>query len=76
VQEHQTTLPQIKAMLAESGLTFIGFEFDPMTGRCVADAFATAGTLMADLDAWDAFERRHPDTFRGMYQFWRQKLKG
>jgi hypothetical protein len=28
---------------------------------------------MTDLAAWDAFERQHPGTFSGMYQFWVQK---
>ena len=32
-----------------------------------------ADTTMTDLAAWDAFEREHPSTFSGMYQFWVQK---
>ena len=28
---------------------------------------------MTDLASWDAFEREHPSTFSGMYQFWVQK---
>jgi len=28
---------------------------------------------MSDLECWDAFERDHPDTFGGMYQFWCQR---
>ena len=68
------TLPQIKAMLAEHGLRFIGFEFDPLTARRAAEALAANGESMADLDAWNEFEQRDPATFRGMYQFWSQKL--
>jgi len=74
VQEQQMTLPQIKAMLAEHGLRFIGFEFDPLTARRAAEALAANGESMADLDAWNEFEQRNPATFRGMYQFWSQKL--
>ena len=29
-----------------------------------------------DLDLWDEFEGKHPDTFAGMYQFWCQKGEG
>ncbi len=28
---------------------------------------------MTDLASWDAFERDHPGTFSGMYQFWVQR---
>jgi hypothetical protein len=28
---------------------------------------------MTDLACWDTFEREHPHTFAGMYQFWVQK---
>jgi 2-polyprenyl-3-methyl-5-hydroxy-6-metoxy-1,4-benzoquinol methylase len=74
VQEQQMTLPQIKEMLAGNGLRFIGFAFDPLTARRVNEAFAAEGKSPADLDAWDSFEQRNPDMFRGMYQFWTQKL--
>ena len=74
VQEHQMTLPQIKAMLAYNGLRFIGFEFNPATARRVAEALVGSNKSTADLDAWDAFEQRNPGTFRSMYQFWSQKL--
>ena len=67
------TIPQIKALLADNGLRFIGFAFDPMRARHYADLFAQAGASPADLDAWHAFETRNPDTFLGMYQFWVQK---
>jgi SAM-dependent methyltransferase/tetratricopeptide (TPR) repeat protein len=74
VQEQQMTLPQIKAMLPEHGLRFIGFEFDPASRRRTASAFAAADKSLSDLDAWNEFEQHHPDTFGGMYQFWSQKL--
>jgi 2-polyprenyl-3-methyl-5-hydroxy-6-metoxy-1,4-benzoquinol methylase len=74
VQEQQMTVPQIKAMLADNGLRFIGFEFDPRTARNVSGDFGATGKSMTDLDAWNEFEQRNPHTFRGMYQFWSQKL--
>jgi 2-polyprenyl-3-methyl-5-hydroxy-6-metoxy-1,4-benzoquinol methylase len=73
VQEHETTLPQIAAMLARVGLRFLGFTFDPASAQHYAAAFAQAGKSGSDLDAWHAFETAYPATFVGMYQFWAQK---
>ena len=38
VQEHQMTLPEIKAFLAENGLQFTGFVLDPATAAAVRGA--------------------------------------
>ena len=73
VQEHQLTVAQLKAMLAGTGLRFIGFAFDPARARQYAAQFAQSGRSPTDLDAWHAFETQNPDTFAGMYQFWVQK---
>ena len=73
VQEHQLTIPQIKALLAENGLRFIGFAFDPMRARHYASLFAQSGKSSADLDAWHEFETQNPATFSDMYQFWVHK---
>jgi 2-polyprenyl-3-methyl-5-hydroxy-6-metoxy-1,4-benzoquinol methylase len=73
VQEHQMTIAQIKSLLAENGLRFVGFAFDPMRARHYAAAFAQAGRPISSLDAWQEFEALYPDTFLGMYQFWVQK---
>ena len=73
VQEHQLTIAQLKAMLAGTGLRFIGFAFDPVRARQYAAQFAQSGRSPTDLDAWHAFETQNPDTFAGMYQFWVQK---
>jgi len=51
-------------MLRSLRLQFTGFEF--------ADSGMTLARYAGDpldLDAWHAFEREHPDTFAGMYQF-------
>jgi SAM-dependent methyltransferase len=72
VQEHRLTIPQIAGFLAANGLEFVAFEVDP----AVASQYRTkypADTAMTDLASWDAFEREHPSTFSGMYQFWVQK---
>ena len=73
VQEQQLTIPQIKSLLADNALRFLGFAFDPMRARHYAGLFAQAGKSPIDLDAWQEFETRNTDTFAGMYQFWVQK---
>jgi tetratricopeptide (TPR) repeat protein/SAM-dependent methyltransferase len=72
VQEHRFTLPQIAAFLTESSLAFVGFELDPFTPGRYLSRFPH-DPAMSDLASWDAYEREHPMTFAGMYQFWVQK---
>ncbi len=70
VQEHQFSIPQIAAFLAEAGFTFLGFETPARTSyvrRFPDDRAAT------DLANWAAFEAENPSTFATMYQFWIQK---
>lgn len=70
VQEHQFSIPQIAAFLAEAGFTFLGFETPARTSyvrRFPDDRTAT------DLANWAAFEAENPSTFATMYQFWIQK---
>lgn len=72
VQEHCLTIPEIKAFLAETGLSFIGFEID---AGVLADYWQRfpEDRAAVRLDNWAAFEADHPDTFMEMYQFWVQK---
>lgn len=72
VQEHRLALPEIHRFLGETGLRFLGFEL----GRDVLARYAARfpeDRTLTDLLSWDAFEREHPRTFLGMYQFWVQK---
>src|SRR5262245_23699748 len=71
VQEHRTTLPEIKADLAAHGFTFVGFEVDGAARRRYAERFP-GDLAMTDLDRWHALETEHPLVFVGMYQFWAQ----
>jgi 2-polyprenyl-3-methyl-5-hydroxy-6-metoxy-1,4-benzoquinol methylase len=71
-QEHRTSLPEIKAAIAENGLAFLGFEIDPFVRRQYAAAFP-GDVRMIDLDNWHAFETERPLSFARMYQFWAQK---
>jgi hypothetical protein len=68
VQEHRTTLPQIKSFLATNGLAFGGFFVDATTRARFAAHFPQPQAAL-DLDRWHAFETEAPDTFAGMYQF-------
>jgi tetratricopeptide (TPR) repeat protein len=73
VQEHQLTIPQIKAFLADTNLAFLGFSNPP------AQAYRARfpdDPAMTNLDHWHTFETENPLTFVNMYQFWVQKPGG
>ncbi len=72
VQEHRTTLPQLKDILARLGLNFIGFMLDPDTAAAYTSRFPD-DPARTNLDHWHAFETARSDTFSHMYQFWVQK---
>lgn len=75
VHEVRTTIPEIKAFLADNGLRFVGFDFGALEGQEHYRAlFARNGWSLSDLDRWDAFERESPQMFAGMYVFWVQKI--
>ena len=72
VQEHRTTLPELKRWFAELDVDFLGFSLDPGVIRQYKSRFP-GDTTLTDLDCWNSFEIENPDTFGGMYQFWIQK---
>jgi hypothetical protein len=67
------TLPEIESFLHENGLQFLGFELDPGVLVRYRMQFPDDRAMTA-LECWHAFERENPDTFRGMYQFFVQKM--
>ena len=72
VCEHRFSIPQIKDYLSQLGLRFCGFE-----EMEIVEEFMKLYTKKSDiynLSKWDLYERAHPKTFRGMYQFWCQKI--
>ena len=71
-QEHHFSLPQIKKCLREVGLEFSGFEGTDL----ISDFREIYGqqTDIRDLSLWNEYERRNPQAFIGMYQFWCEKL--
>src|SRR5262249_15212922 len=64
--EHTFTIPEIAALLTESGLTFLGFELDADVLDKFRRQYPAPGAL-TDLDCWNAFETANPQTFRHMY---------
>ena len=73
VQEHRTSIPEIKAFLAAHNLAFLGFD-TPARGAYAS--LHPEDPAQTDLDRWHAFEQKNPATFAGMYQFWVQKPAG
>lgn len=69
-QEHRFTLAQIRSVLDSLGLNFLRFDVPNAAGYRLRFPDDPA---MTSLDNWEAYERDHPDTFSGMYQFWLQK---
>jgi SAM-dependent methyltransferase len=75
VQEHQLTLPVIADWLRLLGLTLVGLDV-PAPVRAAYRRRYPEDRPATDLGRWHAFETDHPNTFRGMYQFWLQRAKG
>ena len=71
VQEHCFTIPKIKNCLDELGLEFCGFE-DKDTILNFKNFYRNEADIY-DLELWHQYEKNHPYTFSGMYQFWCQK---
>ncbi len=69
VQEHRFTIPQIAALIDDTGLEFLGFTVNGDVRRRFKTRFP-ADRDLADLQLWDAFEADNPTTFINMYQFW------
>ncbi len=72
VQEHRLSIPEIAGFLSVERLTFLGFDLPTAVARSYRARFPH-DLGMTDFQHWDQFERDHPDTFSGMYQFWVQK---
>lgn len=72
-QERRCTIPQIQAFLEENELEFLGFRM----GDKILNQFRARFSRQSeyDLRCWHEFEIEHPDTFRGMYEFWIQKKR-
>lgn len=74
VQEHRFTLPQIQSALKDLKLKFLGFEMQDQKAVQAFRGDHPNPRDLASLALWHEFELTNPDTFRGMYQFWCQKI--
>lgn len=69
-QEHRYTPQQLRALLDNAGLEFLGFEFtSPKALTQYRSRFPNEPTAV-DLDNWAAMERKNPDLFANCYRFW------
>ena len=71
VEEHRYRLSQVKAMAESLGLKPLGLAVPGPVARAFHARFGAARAN--DLDAWDEYERAHPETFSGMYVLWLRK---
>ena len=74
VQEQCFTLPQIRDILDELGLVFMGFAFSNENIKDKFKSFHPNKSSLYDLNIWHKYEQANPRLFAGMYQFWVQKI--
>ena len=74
IQEHRFTLLQIEAALNNLGLKFLGFELKQSWVKSKFFKLYPEKNTKASLSLWHQFEIKYPNAFRGMYQFWVQKI--
>ena len=72
VQEHRFTTESLQELLAAEALIFCGFLLPETVKKNYQQQFP-ADTDMTSLANWGDFEKQHPPTFGGMYQFWAHK---
>ena len=72
VKEHCFTIPGIEDCLDKLGLKFCGFEGQDLITRFTRTY--GEGADIHDTDLWHKLEKKEPDTFENMYQFWCQKV--
>ena len=72
VQEHNFDLLEIKTILNDLNLYFLGFQFG---NKFMKEKFMEIYQKENDiysLDKWNSFEQMYPDTFISMYDMWLQ----
>lgn len=70
VHEICITIPQLKQMLDELVLEFVGFELDYAESKSLYRRDYPGDPAMVSLENWSEFENRHPTTFENCYRFW------
>ena len=69
VQEHRLTINQLKETLNNNKLEFLGFLLEKPV-KSLYKQYFPQDKKQNNLENWAKFEEKHPNTFRGMYQFW------
>ncbi len=72
VQEHRFSIPQIREFVTARSYPSSALNCMPASFG-ITSRTHPADRAMTDLASWDAYERVHPETFAGMYQFWCQR---
>jgi len=75
IQEHRFTLPEIEIALQQLGLQFLGFELGHNQTVNKFKQLYPNDKAIFSLSDWHQFECQYPHTFRGMYQFWVQRIE-
>ncbi|MDX2222700.1 MAG: class I SAM-dependent methyltransferase, partial [Rhodospirillaceae bacterium] len=73
VQELRFTPRGLKDLLSGAGLEFLGFVPSPGLDLAAYLGENPGDPAGRDLDRWDDFERRRPDSFAHMFVFWCRK---
>tara|TARA_Y100001968_G_C18995940_1_gene543607 strand:- start:142 stop:636 length:495 start_codon:yes stop_codon:yes gene_type:complete len=69
VQEHRFTIEQLSETFKSNQLKFLGF-FLPQPVKSLYNNYFPEDKKQTNLQNWAQFEKKHPSTFRAMYQFW------
>ncbi len=73
VQEQCFTISRIETALSDLDLEFLSFSMIlPQTIQQYSQMFPD-DPAMTNLEHWNQYEHKYPDTFTGLYQFWCQK---
>ena len=68
-QEHRFDMPMLKAVIAASGLEFVGLHSSPALQEKFRALFPDpARSIDTDLDAWQAVEAKYPGSFGNFYR--------
>ena len=73
VQEHRFSIKRLKDTFQTNQLNFLGFLL-PKRVKSLYQQYFPEDKKQINLQNWEKFEKRYPNTFRGMYQFWVSKL--
>ncbi len=71
-QEHRFTIKKLQKTLQSNKLEFLGFLL-PKPVKSLYKQYFPEDKKQTNLQNWEKFEEKHPNTFKGMYQFWVSK---